>query len=63
MKNPVSPIRVLGMKLKREKCALKLFLRINSYTTISLKRSRRELFINMVIERFIFENTQLTLFP
>ena len=28
-----------------------------------MKRSRRELFIDMVIHRGIFENNQITLFP
>jgi len=39
-----------------------LFLKINFKTTISLKRSRRELSINMVIDRFIFKNSQITVF-
>jgi len=44
-----TPIPVLGMKVKRDKNAISLFLKINFQTTISMKMSRREFSINMVI--------------
>jgi len=40
-----------------------LFLKINLSTTLSMKTSRRELSIDMVIYRVIFKNNQTTLFP
>jgi len=46
-----------------ERTVVWLFLKINLLTTISMKRSRRELFIHRVIQRGIFKNNQITLSP
>jgi len=39
-----------------------VFLKIKPSTTTSIKRSRQELSIDMVIDRGIFKNNQMTLF-
>jgi len=49
------------MKVEQGKSVIWLFLKINLSTTISMKRSRRELSIDMVIHKKIFENNQITL--
>ena len=63
-KDPVlgSPLRVLGMEVKREKNVIRLFFKVNFLTTISVKRSRWELSIHLVIDIFIFKNDRITLF-
>jgi len=48
------------MKVKKES-VIWLFLE-RLINNISMKRSRRELSIDMIIHRVIFENTQITLF-
>jgi len=40
-----------------------VFLNINLQTTISMKRSLRELSIDMIIQRCIFKYNQISLFP
>jgi len=50
------------MKVKQGKSVIWLFLKINLSTTTSMKRSRRELSIDIVIQRGIFQNNQTTLF-
>jgi len=57
------PIPVLGMQVKYERNVIGLFLKINLSSGISMKRSRRELSIDMVICRGVYENNQITLFP
>jgi len=47
---------VLGMEVKQVKSIIWLFLKINLSTTISIKRSRRELSIDVVIHRAIFKS-------
>jgi len=42
------------MKVKRDKSVTRLFLKINFQTTLSMKRSRKDLSINMVIDCFMF---------
>jgi len=44
----------MGMKVKPGENLISLFLKINLSTTISMKRSRRELSIDMVIRWGIF---------
>jgi len=44
------------MKEKKGEIVIWLFLKINLSTTTSIKRSRRELSIDMVIHRGIFKN-------
>jgi len=51
------------MKEKQVESAVSLFFRINLLTTISMKRSRRELSIDEVVHRSISKNNQITLFP
>jgi len=51
------------MKVKHEESVFWLVLKINLPTTISMKRSRGELSIDMVIHMGIFKNNQITLFP
>jgi len=50
------------MKMK-EKSVIWLLLKINLSTVISMKTSRQELSIDMVIHRVICKNYQITLFP
>jgi len=57
-----SPSPAFGMKMKQGESAI-TSLKINLPTTISMKRSRWELSIDMVINRGTFKNTQITLFP
>jgi len=59
----VSPTPVLGMKVKLEKGVIWLFSKIDLSTTISIKRSRQELSIDMDIHGGIFQNNQMTFFP
>ena len=54
---------VLGMKVKHGKDVIWLFLKIPLWITISMKSSRRDLSIDMVIQRGIFKNNQITLLP
>jgi len=49
------------MKVKQGESVIWIFLKLNLSTTISMKRSRRELSIDMVIPKGIFENNQITL--
>jgi len=51
------------MKVKQGERVISLFLKINLSTSISMKRSRRELSIDMVIHRNIFKNNQVKLSP
>jgi len=51
------------MKVKQGKSVICMFLKINLSTTISMKRSRRKLFINMVVDRDILWNNLITLIP
>jgi len=53
---------VLGMKVEQGESAMSLLLKINRSTTTSMKTSRRELSIEMVIHRSIFKNNQITHF-
>jgi len=57
------PTPVSGMKVKQGKSVIWLIIKINLTTTILMKRSRRELSIDMLIQGVIFENNQITLFP
>ena len=57
-----SPTRVSGMKVKQGENVIWLVLEINLSTTISMKRSRQELSIDMFIQRGIVQNNQITLF-
>jgi len=58
-----SPSPVLGMKVKQGESVSWLFFTINLSTSMSIKRSRRELSIDMIIQRGIFKNNQIKLFP
>jgi len=58
-----NPTTVLGSKVKQGESVIWLLLKINLSTTTSMKRSRQELFIDMVIQTVIFEFNQITLFP
>jgi len=58
-----SSIPVLGMKVKQGKGVIWLFMKMNLSTTISMKRSRRELSIDMVIQRGIYKNKHITHLP
>ena len=49
-----SPIPVLGLKVKRDESVIRLILKI-TFKQPSMKRSRRELSINMVDDRFILK--------
>jgi len=49
--------------VKHGACVIWLFLKINLSRTISLKRSCRELSIDMFILRGIHKNKLITLFP
>ena len=49
-----SLLSVLGMEVKREERITCLFLKICPTTTTSIKMSRRELFIGIVIHEGIF---------
>jgi len=51
------------MKVKQGLSLIWLFLKIPVGITISMESSRRDLFINMVVDRFIFKNNQMTLSP
>jgi len=51
-----------GQESETGESVIWLFLKINLSTTISMKRSRRELSIDMVIHRGIVKNNQITLF-
>jgi len=51
------------VKVKQEESVTGVFLKINLSTTISMKRSRHELSIDMVIHRAIFRNNHFKLFP
>jgi len=48
------PTPVLGVKVKRGESVIRLYLKINLSTTISMKISRRDLSIDMVIRMGIF---------
>ena len=51
---------VLGMNVNRES-VIWLFLKIPRWITISIESSRRDLFIDMVVDGFIFKNNHITL--
>jgi len=51
------------MKVKQGESVIWLFSKINMPTTVSLKRSRQELSINVVIHGGISTNNQITFFP
>ena len=62
--------RVLGfycaalvMKVKQGKSVIWLNSKITVWITISIKSSWRDLFIDVVVDRFIFNNNQITLSP
>jgi len=49
---------VLGMnKVTQGKSVIQLFLKISLCITISMESSRRDLFIDMVVDRFIYKIT------
>jgi len=49
------------MKVRQKKSAMCLLLKISWWITISMESSRRDLFIDMVVDRYIFKNTLITL--
>jgi len=49
--------------VKQGESVIRLFLKINLSTTISMTRPRPELSIEMVIHRGILKNNQIKLFP
>jgi len=51
------------MKVKQGKSVIRLFSKFNISTTISMKRSRPELFIDIAVHRDIFWNNQIVLYP
>jgi len=51
------------MKEKQGESVIWLFLKINLPTAISMKKYRRELSIDMIIDRGIFKNNQISLSP
>jgi len=51
------------MELKQGESVISLFLKINLSTTIPMKRSGRELSIDVVIHMGIFKNSQIRLLP
>jgi len=51
------------MMVKQGKSVIRLFLKIPLSITISIESSRRALLIDMVDDRFILENNQITLSP
>jgi len=51
------------MNVKQGKSAISLYLKIPQWITISIESSWRDLFIDMVIDMFIFKNNQITLSP
>jgi len=63
--NVLSSLPVLGMKVKPVVSIIWLLLKINQNlsTTIPMKRSPRELFVDMVILIGILKNNEMTLFP
>jgi len=50
------------MKEKQRKSVSWLFLKVPLSTTIAIESPRRELFIDMIVERFIFQNNEITVF-
>jgi len=57
--NPWVSFLTQGMEMKKGKSVIWLFLNINLSTTISMKRSRQELSIDMVIHWGILKITKL----
>jgi len=53
---------VLGMNMKQGKSIVWLFLQISLSTPISMKRSYRKLFIDVVVARGVLKNNEITLF-
>jgi len=51
------------MNVKQGKSVIWLFLKILLWVTISVKISWRDLFIDMVVDRFVCKNNQIVLFP
>jgi len=60
--NPTPVLGMITIVEHGEKRNLIIFM-INLSTTISMKRSRRELSIDVIIHKGIFNNNQITLFP
>jgi len=56
-----SPIAVLGIKVKEGKSVSWLFQKISLSLTILVKSSRRDLFIDTVVQKFIFKNKLIAL--
>jgi len=54
--NPLTPI--LGMKVKQGKSVIWLFSKIHLRITISMGSFQRDLFIDMVVDRFILKNNR-----
>jgi len=50
------------MKVNQGKSDICLLLKILLWITISMENSRRDLFIDMVVDRFISKNNQITLY-
>jgi len=53
----------MGMKVKQGANVIGLFLKTNLSTAISMKRSRRELSIDMFIHKSIYKNDEITFIP
>jgi len=56
-----SPISLLGMKLKQETSAIWSSLKIGLGLAISMKKSRWELSIDMVVDGYILKNHRIDL--
>jgi len=55
--------KLTDMKVKLEMSVIWLALKILQRITISMESSQRDLFIDIVVDRFIFKNNQRKLFP
>ena len=58
----VVPHNVVGNKVEQGESVIWLFLKINLPTTTSMKRSRRELSIDMVVHSGILKNNAFPVF-
>ena len=58
-----SPVFFGYMTVKLIRSIVYLFFKISFPTTIPMESSRRDLFIDMLFDRFILMNTQITHFP
>jgi len=54
---------ILAPGINQDMSIIMVFLKILRWITISMKSSRRDLFFDMVIDRFIFKNNRITLSP